>query len=374
MKTGNHLRNPFSGFILSSSTPAALVHATLLAILIFLTTPINAASPEPTPTVLTAPKIKSKPLRTDPIEINTPVLEPIAEGPQDRKPVKQKPDQPATKPEPQPDTAIHTTSPSLSIRPPVTQPKTEEPQPNSLGMKFLPVARVKFCIWQTRVQDFAAFAKATKFKSNAWLKPGFPQADDHPVVNVSWNDATAFCRWLTEKEHKDGTLPQSQIYRLPTDQEWSVAVGLPEEPGRTPEARDMSVPDVYPWGTQWPPPLGAGNYTGEETGSDTAIKGYADGHPWTSPVGSFEANQYGLYDMGGNVWQWCDDWLNARQQAKVLRGSSWYNGSLKLSLLSSCRLPAPPGKSADTFGFRCVIAPALNKQQSITSRSAQHMQ
>ncbi len=226
---------------------------------------------------------------------------------------------------------------------------------NSLGMKFAPVGDVLFSVWQTRVRDFEAFAKATNFKSSAWRQPGFKQDGDHPVANVSWNDAISFCKWLTEKEQKEGLLAPNQSYRLPTDLEWSKAVGLTDETGRTPEARDMDVPDVYPWGIEWPPPAGAGNYTGEETGSDVAIKGYDDGFAWTSPVGSFKPNQFGLYDMGGNVWQWCMDWLNAEQKAKVLRGGSWYNGALKLSLLSSCRYHAAPDSVTDNFGFRVVL-------------------
>ena len=119
----------------------------------------------------------------------------------------------------------------------------------------------------------------------------------------------------------------------------------------------MGVADVFPWGTQWPPPPNVGNYTGEETGSDVAIKGYDDNFAWTSPVGSFAANKFGLFDMGGNVWQWClDDW-NAEGKAKVLRGASWYNGALKLSLLSSCRVHAKPDSSTDNYGFRIVKAP-----------------
>lgn len=227
---------------------------------------------------------------------------------------------------------------------------------NSLGLRFVRVGDVLFSIWVTRVKDFEVFAKASNLKSTAWRGPGFRQGPDHPVVNVTWNEAIAFCKWLTDREHKDGSLPANQFYRLPYDLEWSKAVGLPDETGRTPEARDMGVPDVYPWGTAWPPTKGAGNYTGEETGSDVAIKGYDDGFAWTAPVGSFAPNKFGLYDMGGNVWQWCMDSWNNESKAKVLRGASWYNGALKLSLLSSCRVHAAPDSSTDNYGFRIVRA------------------
>lgn len=226
---------------------------------------------------------------------------------------------------------------------------------NSLGMKFVAVGDVEFCVWQTRVKDFEVFAKNAKV-SSAWKSPGFKQGPDHPVVNVSWVEALAFCKWLTDQERKDGMLTGNQFYRLPTDVEWSKAVGLPDESGKTPEERDMGVPDVYPWGNQWPPPPKAGNYTGEETGSDVAIKGFDDGYPWTSPVGSFAPNKLGIFDMGGNVWQWCMDTKNSTSKAKVLRGASWYNGALKLSLLSSCRVSALPDSSTDNYGFRIVRA------------------
>lgn len=227
---------------------------------------------------------------------------------------------------------------------------------NSLGHRFVKVGDVYFSVWQTRVKDFETFAKAVNLKSNNWRSPGFRQESDHPVVNVTWNEAIAFCKWLTEKERKEGRLSANQFYRLPTDLEWSAAVGLSQESGRTPEARDMGVQDLYPWGAQWPPPEGAGNYTGEETGSDVAIKGYNDKFPWTAPVGSFLPNKLGLYDMGGNVWQWCMDTWNNDSKAKVLRGASWYNGALKLSLLASCRVNAAPDSSTDNYGFRIVRA------------------
>jgi formylglycine-generating enzyme required for sulfatase activity len=224
-------------------------------------------------------------------------------------------------------------------------------------MKFAPVGDVKFSIWLTRVQDFEAFANAVGLKSAAWKQPGFTQEPTHPVVKVSWKEATAFCKWLTQKERKEGTLPANLVYRLPTDAEWSQAVGLPFEKGRTAQSRDMDVPGVYPWGTQWPPPAGFGNFTGEETGSDASIKGYNDGYAWTSPVGTFPPNKYGLCDMGGNAWQWCMDWWNEEKNARVLRGSSWCNSALNLSVLSSCRFHAAPESSADNYGFRCVLAP-----------------
>ena len=256
------------------------------------------------------------------------------------------------------------TPPNVSVQPPSPNSKVDQALVNSLGMRFSPVGNILFSIWLTRVQDFQAFATATGFQNEEWLQPGFKQAPDHPVVNVSWSDANAFCLWLTEKEHHQGILAVNETYRLPTDLEWSQAVGLPAESGRTPEARDMDVPDVYPWGTQWPPPAGAGNYTGEETDSDVAIKGYNDGFAWTSPVGSFNPNKYGLYDMGGNVWQWCADWWNSEQKQKVLRGGSWYNGALKLSLLSSCRIHYSADQSTDNYGFRVVVAPETTKEKT----------
>jgi formylglycine-generating enzyme required for sulfatase activity len=258
--------------------------------------------------------------------------------------------------------AMKTEPPKVTVPPVEAAPVEKKPGvagpgfANSLGMRFAPVGNVLFSVWLTRVQDFEAFAKATGLKSNLWMDPGFRQAADHPVVNVTWQEAMAFCKWLTAREQKEGLIASNQSYRLPTDLEWSRAVGLPEENGKSPEERDMSVTDVYPWGNAWPPPPGSGNYTGEETGSDVGIKGYDDGFPWTSPVGSFPPNQNGLHDMGGNVWQWCmDDW-NKEKKTKVLRGASWYNGAIKLSLLSSCRINAAPDKGNDSHGFRCVIA------------------
>lgn len=237
-------------------------------------------------------------------------------------------------------------------------------------MRLVPVGDVLFSIWPTRVQDFEVFARETALKSMAWRTPGFQQESDHPVVNVTWNDAIAFCQWLTARDRAKGLLETGESYRLPTDLEWSAAVGLPHEPGATPEARDMVITDIFPWGTHWPPPPGAGNYTGEETGEEVCLLGYDDQYSWTSPVGSFRINAAGLYDMGGNVWQWCMDAWNHRSGTKVLRGASWHKGALKLGLLSSCRMHAKPGSSAAYYGFRVVCAKEVAKPRTRNPRKS----
>ena len=154
------------------------------------------------------------------------------------------------------------------------------------------------------------------------------------------------------------SLTASQFYRLPTDAEWSAAVGLQEDSGGTPKSKDMKIKGVYPWGSSWPPPSGAGNYadrTAKSRFSDlTPIEDYEDGFATTSSVGSFKANEFGLFDMGGNVWQWCEDWFNGEQKSRVWRGASWcdYNPDL---LLSSRRLSDTPDDRNIYGGFRCVL-------------------
>ena len=156
------------------------------------------------------------------------------------------------------------TKPNDAVKKPEKTPETVIPVgafTNTLGMVFKPVpgTKVSFCIWETRVKDYAAYAAANSGVDGSWKSPGFTQTDTHPVVNVSWEDAIAFCAWLTRKERAEGKITASQSYRLPTDAEWSVAVGLGRETGNSPEAKDMSVKDVYPWGKEWPAPKGAGS-------------------------------------------------------------------------------------------------------------------
>jgi formylglycine-generating enzyme required for sulfatase activity len=80
-----------------------------------------------------------------------------------------------------------------------------------------------------------------KQRGATWKEPGFEQGPTHPVVGVSWEDASEFCEWLTKLERGSGTLPEGVYYRLPTDGEWSVAAGLDSEPGKTPEEKNSKI-------------------------------------------------------------------------------------------------------------------------------------
>ena len=227
---------------------------------------------------------------------------------------------------------------------------------NTLRMVFkaVPGTKVRFCIWETRVQDYAAYAADNAEVDEGWENlsardpafGGFKQTEAHPVVMVNWNDAQAFCEWLTKKELAGGKIKRGQKYRLPTDAEWSVAVGLGQEKGSMPEEKNWSTKDVYPWGKEWLPPKGAGNY-------HEYLK--VDKFEHTSPVGSFAANKDGLHDMGGNVWEWCEDKHSPTSANRVLRGASW-KGISANALLSSRRHDfSTPNRRDSDIGFRCVL-------------------
>src|SRR5206468_4056049 len=126
-------------------------------------------------------------------------------------------------------------------------PAPGQPFSNSLGMKFVPLGDIQISVWETRVQDYEAFCRAT---GRHYEPADFHQTATDPAVKVSWFDAMAFCKWLTEKEHNENLIEDRQAYRLPTDLEWSMAVGLINESGATPESRDGKIKHAFPWGKQ----------------------------------------------------------------------------------------------------------------------------
>ena len=237
-------------------------------------------------------------------------------------------------------------------------PTRGEPWENTLAMRFAPVRDVLVGIWPVRVQDYEAFCQAA---SRARPVADFSQGPTHPVVKVSWQDATDFCEWLTAKERGAGRIEEGQRYRLPTDLEWSAAAGIADEGRATPEERDGKGRD-FPWGKQWPPPAGFGNFADsavKKKGMNT-IAGYHDGFPETSPVGSFPPNRFGLFDMSGNVWQWCADSYKGGATGVhdwgVLRGGS-YGTASPAELRSSYRNVAVRSERDVLYGFRCVLDP-----------------
>jgi len=251
---------------------------------------------------------------------------------------------------------------------------------NSLSMRFMPVAitggptdgkTVLFSIWQTRMKDYAAYAAAKWRVKKEWKQVLFDLEDNHPVVNVRWSDAKSFCAWLTKKERSEKRIGAADTYRLPTDHEWSCAVGIGdrEDPERRPFSKECELLNTFPWGDQWPPPEGAGNFSGEEStnvdlsGFDRkrdVIKGYSDPFPFTSPVGYFTPSKDGLYDLSGNVWEYCEDiYLD---YSHVIRGGSWTAYDPK-GLFSNTRQSEPvdgsgnraKGGWSSVVGFRVVL-------------------
>jgi formylglycine-generating enzyme len=183
-----------------------------------------------------------------------------------------------------------------------------------------------------------------------WRHPEGPESDvsdrlDHPVVHVSWTDAHAYCRW-TET-------------RLPTEAEWEVA------------ARGGISGQPFPWGSDLEPRgvhrmnVFQGEFPGANTGED--------GFLGTGPVDSFEANGYGLFNMTGNVWEWCADWLDvgyyrvsptegpagpATGSFRVQRGGSYLcHGSYCRRYRVSARFGSAPDSSTGNAGFRVVTDP-----------------
>jgi TPR repeat protein/formylglycine-generating enzyme required for sulfatase activity len=260
---------------------------------------------------------------------------------------------------------------------------------NSLGMKFAPVPikggatdgqNVLFSIWETRQKDFKAFVDATGYDAtksidppllarmrglrsdgitmkNHWADCGFEITPDHPVNWMSWQDGRAFCKWLTEKERADGIISKNQKYRLPSDHEWSCAVGIgtKENALASPEEKNGEI-TLFPWGPSWPPPENFGNY--QDGLNQDGLK--VDRFEYTSSVGSFRPNEFGIYDMSGNVLEYCEFVGKHRNLHHLWRGGSFCQGfinngeSLQLSYRSLLDHWLDESRSIDT-GFRCVL-------------------
>jgi formylglycine-generating enzyme required for sulfatase activity len=188
--------------------------------------------------------------------------------------------------------------------------------------------------------------------SYTWRFKGFEQTDEHPVVNVSWNDAREFCAWLSRKE--------GQTYRLPTEAEWEYAC----RGGTT----------TRYWSGDDPETLAAVGNVPDRTAADKIHLGGSiqarDGYVFTAPVRRFEPNAFGLFDMHGNVWEWCGDWHNwhyykqspvddplgpAQGESRVCRGGGWARSPDWCRSARRFTADVSPGQ-CDDHGFRVALS------------------
>ena len=198
-------------------------------------------------------------------------------------------------------------------------------------------------------------------KQYTWRSPGVKQGPDHPVVNVGYDEAIAFCAWLTKREGKK--------YNLPTEAQWEYACragtksrySCGEDDGDLRDSANIADLSLKP-------------FLDPEQIKNWGFAPWDDGHPFAAPVGSFKANAFDLRDMHGNVREWCRDWYkhdeyergNCKDPAgplqgssRCVRGGSWNRGPY------SCRSAYRDEMDAlyITFdvGFRVCMEPKVKK-------------
>lgn len=180
--------------------------------------------------------------------------------------------------------------------------------------------------------QYARFMKATGHPAPLYWEDKNLNAPNQPVVGVTWFDAVAFCQWLTKVT--------GILHKLPSEEQWEAA------------ARGGLVSQPYPWGAELP---GAGKVFRANLKNDRTAR---DGFLFSAPVGSFPPNGYGLFDMAGNVSEWCQDRYVPLPAGgpfqpgvlRLLKGGSWIHGPRDLRI--AARQSAPPGYADGYIGFR----------------------
>ena len=231
---------------------------------------------------------------------------------------------------------------------------------NSLDMRFVRVGPLLASIWETRNLDFARHILESGLdRRYLWRERAAMTGPTHPVSNISQQDATTFCTWLTETERAQGFIGPTDQYRLPSDLEWSRLAGLDGEDGIDPDMRGVIPLDHVPW---WPTELPLkerGNYyTLPNEPLPTDPPPHIDHYYTTSPVGSFKPNQAGIFDLGGNVWEWTS--------TPYIKGTDLSNFLVNFAIRGGCWRTSAPYQmktnyrgwdlgNIETLGFRIIL-------------------
>lgn len=237
------------------------------------------------------------------------------------------------------------------------------------GMRMVPVPGMPHLLagmHEVRVADFAEFlsksgyvpaqevpAERREFETDVrplrWDAPGRPQEPDQPVTCITWDDADAFCQWLTDRCRADGTVPPGAEIRLLTDLEWSAMAGVPPDAEHWVWER-TARPGIYPWGRSPERQPGWENHAG----TDEADGPFPDRWEVTAPVGSMRRNAAGFQDTGGNVREWVMDAWDFARREHTARSSGFRAKSVdhfNLSRRSDCWLDG----GNDTLGMRVAL-------------------
>lgn len=203
-----------------------------------------------------------------------------------------------------------------------------------------------FYLSTTEVTNAAFRAFAAGHDSGEWENHSLDD-DTQPVVNITWQEAALFSNWLSERDGLPpaylvrgnqivGFDPLSTGYRLPTEAEWEWAARV----------RDDGSQLRFPWGDAMPPPERFANYADRAIANllGRTIMGYTDGAIVSAPVGNYDANHHGLFDLGGNVAEWVNDFYAGTSEDlpsgvvdplgpdggeyHVIRGGSWMHGTI----------------------------------------------
>jgi formylglycine-generating enzyme required for sulfatase activity len=220
-------------------------------------------------------------------------------------------------------------------------------------------------VYEVTLGEFREFVEATQHKGSGcqiydgtwkehlelgWNNTGYTQTATHPVACVSWRDAREYAAWLS---HKTG-----QHYRLPTESEWEYAARAGSAASR-------------PWSSNIEAACSAANVADQSAAEQFpgwTVHPCRDGYVYTSPVGSFQPNDFGLYDMLGNVFEWVEDcwhpdyngaptdgaaWLSGGDcRQRGMRGGSWFTTPSRVS--TSARNRFEDSYRSNSVGFRLV--------------------